>query len=251
MVSRSEISIFYSENRKLIISVIFAFAMGILETIVVVYLRQIYYPEGFDFPLKAFSLNLLTIEVIREAATLVMLGTVALIIAKKWRLKFAYFFLLFGVWDISYYIGLKIFLDWPLSLFTWDLLFLIPLPWISPVLAPIIVALSMIIYTLIVIKLDKSGCKTRFGLIEIVLMILGGIAIFISFVWNYTQIIFENSLLSKFLSLAKTDTFQIAIEQYKPVNFKWGIYLVGLLLIYASLIFFIIHCKKGGGNESV
>ncbi|MBS3742471.1 MAG: hypothetical protein KGY74_10155 [Candidatus Cloacimonetes bacterium] len=233
------LSRFYRNNRKLILTAIFAFAMGILEAVVVVYLRKMYYPEGFDFPLKTFSLNILSIEVIREAATLIMLWTVALLAAKKWHIKFAYFFFLFGVWDISYYIGLKCFLNWPLSFLTWDLLFLIPLPWISPVIAPILVALTMIIYAVVVIDLEKRGFPVFFRLKEIIIMLAGGILIFISFVWNYTKIIFENSLLTKFLSIAKTDAFQVVIERYKPVNFKWGLYMAGLVLIYISLALFV------------
>jgi len=233
------LSQFYKNNRKLIITAIFAFAMGILEAVVVVYLRKMYYPKGFEFPLKTFSLNILSIEVIREAATLIMLWTVALLAAKKWRIKFAYFFFLFGIWDISYYIGLKCFLNWPLSFLTWDLLFLIPLPWISPVIAPILVALTFIIYTIVVIDLDKKGLPTLFRIREIVLIAIGGILIFVSFVWNYTKIIYENTLLTKFLSIAKTDAFQVVIERYKPVNFKWGLYMAGLVLIYISLALFV------------
>jgi hypothetical protein len=50
----------------------------------------------------------------------------------------------FGVWDIFYYLWLKVLLGWPASVFDWDVLFLIPLPWIGPVVAPLLVALAMV-----------------------------------------------------------------------------------------------------------
>jgi hypothetical protein len=36
--------------------------------------------------------------------------------------------------------------DWPKSLFDWDILFLLPLPWWGPVLAPVCIALLMIVW---------------------------------------------------------------------------------------------------------
>jgi hypothetical protein len=73
-----------------------------------------------------------------------MLAGVALVMARNFRQWFAAFMLSFGLWDISYYLFLKVLLNWPGSWMTWDLLFLLPVPWASPVLAPILVSLSMI-----------------------------------------------------------------------------------------------------------
>jgi hypothetical protein len=117
-------------GRRILWLTLFAIAMAYLESAVVVYLRLIYYPEGFQFPLKAITNTNLWIEVGREAATMVMLVVVGFLAAVTGPGRFAVICYAFGVWDIFYYIWLWIFIDWPSSLLTWDLLFLIPLPWI-------------------------------------------------------------------------------------------------------------------------
>ena len=110
----------------LILLGIFAIAMGFLEAIVVVYLRALYYPNGFNFPLTMFSQRLIEIEWVREIATVVMIITIAWVAGKNFLQRFSYFLYVFAVWDIFYYVALKVFLDWPASFLTWDLLFLIP-----------------------------------------------------------------------------------------------------------------------------
>jgi hypothetical protein len=148
--------------RKVLIGlVLFSAAFGYLEAAVVIYLRSIYAPlRGHFYPASAGDLfPLLTlaqlrslgpehlirlqIEVGREFATLLMLAGAALVAACNVRAWVAAFVLCFGVWDISFYLFLKILIGWPASLFTWDILFLIPVPWSGPVLAPVLTAVSM------------------------------------------------------------------------------------------------------------
>ena len=120
---------------------IFSVAMAFLEAIVVVYLRQLYYPQGFDFPLSPLAPKTIAMEWLREIATIIMLVAVGAIAGKNPLQKFASFLYSFAVWDIFYYVGLKLILDWPSSLLTWDILFLFPVRWIGPVLAPVICSL--------------------------------------------------------------------------------------------------------------
>ncbi len=124
---------------------LYAAAMGVLEAVVVVYLRRIYYPGGFGFPLVVMDPAILRAEVVREAMTLVMLGAVAWIAAERPWNRLLAFIVAFGVWDILYYAGLKIFLDWPASWLEPDILFLIPRVWIGPVLAPVLVSFAWVI----------------------------------------------------------------------------------------------------------
>jgi hypothetical protein len=124
---------------------VYAVAMGILESIVVVYLRRLYYPDGFGFPLAPMDPSVLHCEVIREAMTLIMLVAVAWIAAPTLWGRLIGFLVAFGVWDLSYYAGLKVFLDWPAGLLTPDILFLIPKVWVGPVLAPALVAAAWVI----------------------------------------------------------------------------------------------------------
>ncbi len=122
---------------------VFAVAMGYLEAAVVVYLRALYYPEGFSFPLVPMDAGILAVELGREAATVVMIFAVAWATARSgWQLLTG-FALVFGVWDIVYYAGLRILLGWPASFLEPDILFLIPSVWVGPVLAPSLIALTM------------------------------------------------------------------------------------------------------------
>lgn len=53
--------------RKFVWLTLFGIAMGILESIVVVYLRELYYPSGFSFPLGLLPVKIYATEVLREA----------------------------------------------------------------------------------------------------------------------------------------------------------------------------------------
>src|SRR6218665_2831025 len=130
----------------------FAVAMGFLESAVVIYLRAIYYKTGFDFPLTPMDPALAKVELLREAATVIMLVGIGYLAGTTRLQRFAFFCLSFAIWDIFYYVFLYLFLGWPTSLFTWDILFLIPLPWIGPVWAPCLLALLMIIGSLLIIS---------------------------------------------------------------------------------------------------
>ena len=123
---------------------LYAAAMGILEAIVVLYLRRLYYPGGFGFPLVPFDPQILRAELIREGMTLIMLLAVAWMSAEGAWGRLMAFLLAFGTWDLAYYAGLKAFLDWPAGLLTPDILFLIPRVWVGPVLAPVLVSLSWV-----------------------------------------------------------------------------------------------------------
>jgi hypothetical protein len=122
---------------------VYGAAMGFLEAAVVVYLRALYYPGGFSFPLVPMDPRHVAIEAAREAATLVMILAVAWAAAESlWQVLIG-FALAFGVWDLVYYAGLKVLLGWPASVLDSDVLFLIPSLWIGPVWAPALIALSM------------------------------------------------------------------------------------------------------------
>lgn len=149
------------EPRRILWVVLFSVAMAVVEAAIVVYLRQLYYPEGFGFPLKLIDLTTFVIELTREAATVIMLCAVGTLAGRCFWERFAYFLLAFGVWDIAYYLWLKIFVNWPASLFDWDILFLLPLPWIGPVIAPCSIAVIMIAIGLAIIRLHARGLGFR------------------------------------------------------------------------------------------
>ena len=128
--------------------------MAYLESAVVVYLRAMY---GIEVLLRDINLTpdkYTFIEIGREFATLVMLAFLALLAGSSWQKKIGYFLLSFGVWDIFYYIWLYIFIQWPASLLEWDILFLIPLPWWGPVIAPILISILLILIGILLVR-DK------------------------------------------------------------------------------------------------
>jgi hypothetical protein len=167
--------------RKILWIFVFCVAMALVEAAIVVYLRALYYPEGFAFPLKMMTLRHIIIELGREAATIFMLVAVAAISGRWFWEKFAYFIVCFGVWDIFYYVWLKVILGWPSSLFDWDILYLIPLPWIGPVIAPASIAALMIIIGLLMIGLYNSGYAFRPSRLTWALTIGGTLIILYSF----------------------------------------------------------------------
>lgn len=162
----------------------FGIAFGFVEAAVVVYLRLHFYPGGLSFPVAGIPANLALIEVAREAATIVMLGAVGWISAQRPLARFACAAFAFGLWDIFYYIFLKILLGWPSSIFTWDVLFLIPLPWLAPVLAPVIVSFSLIVSSVIFLQREAAGRPMRVRPAHWAVAVLGGILVLRSFLAN-------------------------------------------------------------------
>ena len=187
--------------------VLFGIAFGYVEAAVVVYLRDLYeplalelYPErrpGDLFPLITLEQleaadsahpSLLKTEVSREAATMVMLVSIGLAVGWNFNTCFAGFVIAFGIWDIFYYVFLKVLIDWPTSLLDWDLLFLIPLPWVSPVLAPVLVAVSMVVAGTLVLWREWVDRPVRIGWQHWSTMVLGALFIIVAFCWDCRRI---------------------------------------------------------------
>ena len=127
---------------RLVCLAVFSIAMGLLEAICVVYLRRLLPVDGAAPVLPARHHH---IEVIREACTIVMLAGVAWLAGIGGWSRVGCFFFAFGIWDILYYAGLWWFVGWPDSVFTWDCLFLIPVAWHGPVLAPVLISLYFVL----------------------------------------------------------------------------------------------------------
>ncbi len=126
---------------RLVGAALFGIAFGFVEAAVVVYLRSAAgLLPGQSNLAFVFPRHLFKIEVFREAATMVMLGVIAWFAGQKLREKVILFLWTFAIWDLFYYIWLRVTIGWPGSLLTPDLLFLIPVPWLAQVWFPILVS---------------------------------------------------------------------------------------------------------------
>ncbi len=222
---------------------VFAVAMGFLEAIVVVYMRQIYYPAGFDFPLSMLSPEMLSVEWIREIATIVMLAAIGILAGKNNLQRLLYFLFSFAIWDIFYYVALWLLLDWPSSLLTWDILFLIPVPWIGPVLAPVICSLTMIFMAISLTCLQEKGYDVRVKLYEWILIYLGAFIIFCTFIWDYSVIILRSGILTGSRTTEGAGQFWQMITEYIPLHYNWIIFAIGEILILVSMILILKRTK--------
>jgi hypothetical protein len=160
------------------------------------------------------------VELTRELATLVMLVTVGLLAGRTWRQRVGYAALAFGVWDTLYYVFLKLICDWPKSIFDWDILFLLPLPWWGPVVAPVCIAALMIVWGTLATQFTHRGAADRGTWIASGLAALG-------------------SALALYLFMA--DSLQAAtqgaevLRHVLPRPFNWSAFSVALILMAAPV----------------
>jgi hypothetical protein len=198
-----------------LICFVFAFSMAYLESAVVVYLRKIYYPHGFAFPMKIISDKIALIEIGRELATILMLVSVSILSTKTIKERIAVFFFIFGVWDLFYYFWLEVFLGWPHGFADWDILFLIPAPWIAPWSAPAIVALFFIIASVLVVLFPERFGRKIFSRTEWLFEILAAMLILYTF-FSETG----NVLLGKV-----------------PQNYPWNVFTLGIILGMTTFLY--------------
>lgn len=210
---------------------LFGTAFGYLEAAVVSYLRMLheparqrYYPgrpSSQLFPLLTLDQlraasgeqqQLLLIEIGREAATLLMLAGVALAVARNAGQWMAAFVIAFGAWDITFYVFLKVLLGWPASLLTWDILFLIPVPWVGPVLAPVLVSAAMIAAGTWHLRREARGAPVPIGAAHWAGMFAGAGVIVVSFAMDYRYIMAGGM----------------------PRRFPWSVFALGMAMAAAS-----------------
>ncbi len=204
---------------------IVALAFAYVEAAVVVYLRVLFYPDPLQiFPMARPSTLLIGVELGREIATLVLLAGVASLTARgPWGRLFRFFFL-FGLWDIGYYFWLRVLIGWPRSPFDWDILFLIPVPWIGPVIAPILVALLLVVAGISYFSLLENRKQPVLDPLPIVLGWLGVGIVLASFWKDAWQVLRTHG----------PEYFQYFV----PQTFAWPLFLVGwILMVLATWLF--------------
>lgn len=185
---------------------LFGVGFGFVEAAVVVDLRAIVEPAVARamggstperFPMIPFDRvarddpavgRLLRIEVLREAATLVTLAGVGIAAGRSFVGRFSAFVAAFGVWDLTYYVSLRLMSGWPRSIWTWDVLFLIPVPWAAPVLAPGIVAATMVLAGSIAIVAEATGRPFHIARRDWLAIVAGGLILIGSFCRDWRNI---------------------------------------------------------------
>lgn len=215
--------------------VIYAAAMAWVESAVVFYLRTMI---DRIVPYQAMPLPLVGgiggTELVRELATMIMLLTIGWLAGSTTRTRIAYSVIAFGVWDILYYAFLKIMCDWPASLFDWDILFLIPLPWWGPVIAPMLIATLMIIWgSMVVFARDESSVRTSW-----VLWSGCGAGIILG--------LYVFMLDALKVAGGGTD----AIRKLLPVTFNWPLFGMALLLMSLPIIGILLN-NLGRRSETI
>ena len=148
------------------------------------------YASSVLFPLLSQSqigpfLAQFKIELVREAATIVMLAAVALAAVDRARGWLAAFAVVFGAWDLAFYVFLRVLIGWPASVWNWDLLFLLPVPWSAPVMAPAVIAASLVAGGIV----GMVRAPSRVGWATWGLLLSGGAVVFAAFIWNWRGIV--------------------------------------------------------------
>jgi hypothetical protein len=202
--------------------VLFAIAMAWVESAVVYYLRTHidrivpYQPD----PLPIIG-GLGPVELARELATMIMLFTVGVLAGRTWRARIGYMLVAFGVWDICYYVFLRIMCGWPQSLLDWDILFLLPLPWWGPVIAPVLIALLMIAWGTLASQFERPRLAALSN-------------------WHVWALNFIGVALALYVFMA--DAIRVssggvdALRNLLPVSFNWPLFLVALVLMSAPVV---------------
>ena len=192
----------------------FAVAMAYMEAATVLYIRSLVNriePYQAD-PLPLYG-SLGAVELWREAATLVMLIAVGWLAGRTWRQRAGYLALAFGTWDVLYYVFLRPISGWPTSLLDWDILFLLPLPWWGPVLAPVSIALLMILWGTLATQSGDGATDPRWSRALACVGIVLALAVFTIDAWR-----------------ALPDG-RDAVLQVLPDDFNWPLFCMALLLM--------------------
>jgi hypothetical protein len=208
-----------SERVRWAIVMAFAIAMAWVEAASVFYIRAL---VGRIEPYQANPLPindaLGSVELWREASTLVMLATVGMLAGRTWRRRVGYSALAFGAWDIFYYVFLRIMSGWPRTLLDWDILFLLPLPWWGPVLAPVSIALVMIVWGTLATQAEDDATDARWAGALALVGIGLALGVFMIDAWRALP------------------HGRAAVLQVLPTTFNWSLFWVALLLMSSPAV---------------
>ena len=216
-------------EKRLTVIVVFAVAMAWVEAACVAYLRTLLHRiEPYQLsPMPAVDF-LGPTELAREAATIVMLAAAGWLAGKSRRGRFGCFIVAFGVWDIFYYLFLKIIVGWPHTLFDWDVLFLLPIPWWGPVLAPMLVSLILILLGVQMTRTDFGDIRYSVRKLSWFLHCCGILAALYAFM--------EHSLR---VALGGGGDIRMDL----PTDFNWPLFLIAIPFMSAPIFDVLLQTK--------
>jgi hypothetical protein len=228
-------------SKTIVLVTIFSIAMALLESAVVTYLRELYYPHGFSVAFKEMPQKIIVIEMFREFATLIMLISIGWFAGQNIKTRFAWFLYSFAIWDIFYYVWLKLFVNWPVNIFEWDILFLLPVTWLAPVLAPVICSITMILLSILIIKNNSMPKHFVLNKYSWLLIISGALIIYASFTKDYTSIIIKHGFYRDFGNILHNSEFLNIAKSYIPESFSWGWFWIGEILILTGSLKYLLY----------
>lgn len=191
---------------------VYAIAMAFLEAVVVVYLRELLHAGELITNMGPYA----SMEAWREAATIIMLAAIGWLAGRHAVDRIAYGMFAFGLWDIWYYVWLKVLVDWPKTILDWDTLFLIPLPWRGPVLSPVMIAgLICVIAVLVVVRVNRQETP-GITLLQVMLILCGVLL---------ALYVFMESAIHLWIK-GETDWSSIRNEV-----FNWPLFIIAFLLM--------------------
>lgn len=229
---------------KLTVIAAFAVSMAFLEAAVVIYLRALYYPGGFAFPLVEMDPTLALTEFLREAATMVMLFSIGLLLERKPLTVFAVFLISFGIWDIFYYVFLKCLLGWPSSFLTWDILFLIPVMWVGPVIAPVLNSVIMTGLGGLILLFSGKGTNPSLSKPEWILLIGGAVLVYFSYTEEFTRYLLDHISASEIFRKENRKLVSQLSVQFIPQHYQWWLFLSGYLAHLIAVIHYFLRIRK-------
>lgn len=219
-----------NERKRWLLVALFAVAMAWMEAATVVYLRTLidrivpYQP----IPLPV-SVGLGKTELVRELATLILLFSAGQLAGHSPRSRLGYFLVAFGVWDIFYYVFLKLICGWPTSIMNWDILFLLPLPWWGPIIAPVTIAALMIIAGTLFTRLDLNSLPNVPGRWAWIANLSGAVLVLYVFMAD---------------AIREIANGREAFRTLLPVSFNWPLFLIATILVAAPIVEMIVQLVK-------
>ena len=166
---------------------------------------------------------------------MVMLISIGFLLGRRPVEVFAIFLISFGIWDIFYYVFLKCLISWPSSFLTWDILFLIPVLWVGPVIAPILNSLVMVALGYLILLFSGRNVNPNLSKTEWIFLIGGAALVYISYTEEFTRYLRDHLPAEGIRQLS---------TRFIPQYYRWWLFLSGFFLHIAAIIHYTVRIRR-------